>query len=360
MINKGKISLSQYMINSQISNWRGIYLGLATCLIFFNPFHSNNEIFPFWLLFLPLIFKRLPVFIFCLTTLSLGLLNYLLYSESRAIIDCLSIISTFIGLLIYSSLNKEEKRSLCNIFIIFIILTFIVMIIQKFNPQFHDFILELFSSRNDLSSYYIKRNGAVTGFSPEPAYGSAMITGLMLILFLNHRLSNYIYILILIELYLFRSITGIIYFIYTSVIIASTDLKIFLKHKYLLLALLVLFGFFFRDDFLSFINRPKLFIDILFSGGSLVEAESIFGSSRLINVLDAFKLFDPSYSTGFSPFAVFSNLSHTFLIPVIILLIYASANGNIRNIILSLPYLIFGGPVLLWPLQVFLFEKIKK
>jgi hypothetical protein len=98
----------------------------------------------------------------------------------------------------------------------------------------------------------------------------------------------------------------------------------------------------------------------MFSSGNLIEAESIFGSSRLINVLDAFKLFHPSYSTGFSPFAVFSNLSHTFLIPVIILLIYASAKENIRNIILGLPYLIFGGPVLLWPLQVFLFEKIKK
>ena len=175
------------MFNYQMNNWKGIYLGLATCLIFFNPIHFNNEIFPYWLLFLPLIFKSVPTFIFCLTILSLGLVNYLLYPESRAIIDGLSILSAYLGLYIYNSLNEGEKKSLCDTFIVFIILTFIVMIFQKFNPQFHDFVLEIFSSRHDLSLFYIKRNGAVTGLSPEPAYGSAMIIGLMLILFLNHQ-----------------------------------------------------------------------------------------------------------------------------------------------------------------------------
>lgn len=348
------------MIKYQISNWMGIYLGVATCLMFFNPFGMRNEIYPYWLLFLPLLFKSIPAFIFFLTTLSLGLFNYLLYPESRAIIDSLSVISTFIGLYSYRSLDGGAKKKLCDVFIVFIILTFIVMIIQKCNPQFHDLILDIFSSRHDLSSFYMKRNGAVTGFSPEPAYGAAMIVGLMIILFLNHRLSNFIYILILIELYLFRSITGLIYFTYLTLIISLKDFKKFLKYKYYLVFFLTFSIIFFRNDFLFFVNRPLLFINTLFSNGNLIESESIFGSYRLINVVESFKLFNPYYTTGFSPFAVLSNLSHSFLIPVIILLIYFSANRRKKNIILSLPYLIFGGPVLLWPLQAFLFEKNKK
>lgn len=348
------------MIKDQINNWRGFYLGLATCLMFFNLFSLSNEIYPYWILFLPLLFKNIPAFIFCLITFSLGLANYLIYPESRAIIDSLSVISTFLGLYIYSSLNNEEKRSLCDVFIVFITLTFIVMVIQKFNPQFHNFILEIFSSRHDLSSFYVKRNGAVTGFSPEPAYGAAMIVGLMLILFLNHRLSHFIYILILIELYLFRSITGLIYFAYLTLIIFSQDFKMFLRNKYILVFFFIFSFIFFSNDLLLFINRPVLFINTLFSTGNLIETESIFGSQRFINVFDGFKLFNPYFSTGFSPFAVFSNLSHSFLIPVIILLIYVSANRTKKNIILSLPFLIFGGPVLLWPLQALLIGKNKK
>ncbi len=348
------------MIKDQINNWRGFYLGLATCLIFFNPFSLNNEIYPYWILFLPLLFKNVPVFIFCLTIFLLGMANYLIYPESRAIVDFLSLISSFLALYVYSSLSTEEKKSLCDVFIVFIILTFIIMMIQKINPQFHDFILKTFSSRHDLSSFYIKRNAAVTGFSPEPAYGAAMIVGLMIILFLNHRLSNFIYILILIELYLFRSITGLIYFTYLTLIISLKDFKKFLKYKYYLVFFLTFSIIFFRNDFLFFVNRPLLFINTLFSNGNLIESESIFGSYRLINVVESFKLFNPYYTTGFSPFAVLSNLSHSFLIPVIILLIYFSANRRKKNIILSLPYLIFGGPVLIWPLQAFLFEKNKK
>jgi hypothetical protein len=328
--------------------------------MFLNPLSLRNEIFPYWLLFLPLIFKNIPAFIFCLITLTLGLVNYFLYTELRSIIDCFSIISTILGLYIYISLNDQEKRSLCNVFIMFIILTFVTMVYQKISPEFHNFTLKLFSSRNDLAFFYIQRNAAVTGFSPEPAYGSALIVGLMLILFLNHKLTNFIYILILTELFLFRSITGILYFIYASLIIFALDFKTFLKHKLSLLAFIAIFAIFFITDLKVFINRPFLFFNTLFTSRDLLEAEKLFGSQRVVNVFDSFKLFNPIYSTGFSPFAVFSNLSHTFLIPVIILLIYILPIGISMSFILSLPFLFFGGPTLLWPLQALLTERVKK
>ncbi len=348
------------MFNYKISNWKGTYLGVATCLIFFNPFHLNNEIYPYWILLFPLLLTNVQVFIFCLVILSLGFINYLFYAESRTLIDSLSLISLFIGVYSYSSLNNEEKRNLCDVFVIFIILTFMVMLIQKLNPQFHDFILKIFSSRSALSSFYIDRNGAVTGFSPEPAYGASLIVGLMLVLFLNHRLTKSIYLLIIFEIYLFRSITGIIYFIYTSLVMLSSDYKIHIKYKYYLLTFLVFSFIFFTKDLLIFINRPYEFIKLLFSSGSLVSAEENFGSQRIVNVLSSFKFFISDYITGYSPFAVFSYLGHSFLIPLIFLLAYIVMDKNSKYLILSLPFLIFGGPVMVWPLQSLLVEKKKK
>jgi hypothetical protein len=346
------------MVKCQISNWKGVYLGVTTCLMFFNPLSLNNEIFPYWLLLPSLLFKNVFAFIFCSTTLSIGLVNYFVYPESRAIIDSLSLICLFLGLNIYSSLNNEGRRSLCNVFIIFIILTSIVMLIQKFSPQFHNFILGLFSSRENLASFYIERNGAVTGFSPEPAYGSAMIVSLMLILHLNHKLNRFIYALILLELYLFRSITGIVYFIYISLIILLADYKKFIEYKYILLIFTVVFAVLFSNDFLIFIYRPVLFFKEFFSSGNLIDAESIFGSHRIVSVFYSIKLYIQGYTTGFSPIAVFSNLCHTILIPIIILLIYASPNVS-KNFFLCLPFLFFGGPTLMWPMQVLVLKNKK-
>jgi hypothetical protein len=348
------------MIELKIANWRSLYLGVATCLIFFNPFHLNNEVYPYWILLLPLLFQSITAFIFSIVILSLGFVNYLFYSDSRAVIDSLSLVCLFIGVYSYSLLNNEEKRNLCDVFVTFIFLTFMVMLVQKYNPQFHDLILEIFSSRNALSSFYKDRNGAVTGFSPEPAYGASLIVGLMLVLFLNHRLTKSIYLLIILEIYLFRSITGTIYFIYTSLLMLSSDYKIYIKYKYYLLTFLVFSFIFFTKDLLIFINRPYEFIKLLFSSGSLVSAEENFGSQRIVNVLSSFKFFISDYITGYSPFAVFSYLGHSFLIPLIFLLAYIVMDKNSKYLILSLPFLIFGGPVMVWPLQSLLVEKKKK
>lgn len=348
------------MIKHRIDNWKGIYLGATTCLMFFNPFDGIHEVFPYWAILSPLLIRNINALIFILIILCLGFINYVFYWEFRAIIDSLEIISTFLGVYIYGLLNNEEKSKLCNIFIIFIYLSFVVMVIQKINPQFHDFILHFFSSRDALSSFYIERNGAVTGLSPEPAYGASMIVGFSLILFLNDRLSNFIYFLVLIELYLFRSITGIIYFIYLTLIVAQANFKNFLQKKRILLTIFLLFSILFKNDFLNFINRPFLFFEMLFSSGSLLKAEAIFGSQRLINAYDSFLFFNPIYSTGFSPFAVLSYLSHSVLISVFFLLIYFATKEPSKNFFLSLPFLLFGGPTLSWPLQALLVEKDKK
>jgi hypothetical protein len=116
---------------------------------------------------------------------------------------------------------------------------------------------------------------------------------------------------------------------------------------------------FFTKDLLIFINRPYEFIKLLFSSGSLIYAEENFGSQRIVNALSSFKFFISDYITGYSPFAVFSYLGHSFLISLIFLLAYIVIYKNSKYFILSLPFLLFGGPVMVWPLQSLLAEKRK-
>jgi hypothetical protein len=141
------------VIASMQSSWVALYLGISTCLIFFNPFHLHNEIFPYWFFLFPFLLDNVIASLLLSLIFIFGLINHLFFPESRALLDALSLSLLLNALYIYSRLNKKQLQILCNLFKLFIILSGFVMLLQKASPNFEDFIIHYFSGRENLALF---------------------------------------------------------------------------------------------------------------------------------------------------------------------------------------------------------------
>ena len=163
--------------------------GVGTCAIFFNPLHLFNEIYPYFVL--SYLFGRNNVFVYLipLIGISIMLMWYMTDSNPRIIIDALAISCTLSALVKFSSFSRAEKQNVCDIFIIFIYVQLAVIILQFLYEPFQSLTYSLFSGREPSAGLVaLTRNNAVTGLAGEPAYGSALLVGILSVILTQ---SNY-------------------------------------------------------------------------------------------------------------------------------------------------------------------------
>ena len=158
---------------------RPLFFGLSTAFMFLNLGFSN-EIFPYWLLLIPFIRKIDKKFLFIITTLSiLILINFFYFVNLNLyLLDSLQFTSVLFAFLIYKDFNNIERNFFFKTLVYLVWLQCFVMILQSIFPSIQNSVSVFFSGRyHSIMLNALLRNNAVTGFSPEPSYGSALLVG---------------------------------------------------------------------------------------------------------------------------------------------------------------------------------------
>jgi hypothetical protein len=280
--------------------------------------------------------------------------------------DTLQVLSVVIAYFSFERLQTNEKNSFFTVVKIFIWVQCLFMVLQNFFPYFQTITAELFAGRpSSLVTLALTRNNAVTGFSPEPSYGSSLLVSLYFLLLLNDKFNPLLLIPTIVSLLLFKSVYGFgLFYIFGLV-------HIIRENKYIFLT--IIFNFFFASVVLfnfasnSSLERIILFIKELVNSKSLLQAEKFVSqdSTRLdfLVIFNNWFEFD-TYYKSISIGVYFLQATHFFLVFFILFLVLLSRKFFfISNILTGILFFLIT-PILVWPsflvlVQFLEFRKVK-
>ena len=354
-------------------SYRSIGLALlciGTCFIFFNPLNLTNEVLPYYLLSIFFVPLKIKDYLLSVLLLIAAVIWSLYYPSFRIFIDPIMVIATIFAFRFFDDLDDEERRVFLNFLKYFIFFNTVICIAQR-NSDYLQNLTYLFFSGRELSAGVTMLDRGVTGLSPEPAYGSAMIIGLALIYSAFYRPTFIFLIAVTITIYLQASISGLAFFsLYLSFIlvryfkdftqgISLRNLAV-LYTSILVLAIIYLI----QLDFsvvIQNIARLVNFIIFISDEGSILDAEEQTGSVRLILIYLSFtELFHTDYVAGFSYFGYLNRIFATPLITLIILIYLISINKLSISYLITLVFAFLAGPILIWPLYYLTFYGLPK
>lgn len=345
---------------------RPLFFGLSTAFMFLNLGFSN-EIFPYWLLLIPFIRKIDKKFLYIIITFSiLILINFFYFVNLNLyLLDSLQFISVLFAFLIYKDFNNIERNFFFKTLVYLVWLQCFVMILQSIFPSIQNSVSVLFSGRDHSTMLNaLLRNNAVTGFSPEPSYGSALLVGIFFMISISNYSSRLLIIPVIISLLLFKSVYGLLLF-YCFLTLNFLHNGRFLKLFAILNILILLILFYGLTSNFSSVLRLIEFINQLYETGSIYDAQKLVSpdSTRLdfLNFLGNFN-FPFNYNKSVS-FGVFILQSLNYIIFIFMLIIISKTKYLFWNFIIITISLIIT-PLLVWPLIFYLlkllhFKKIK-
>ena len=234
------------------------------------------------------------------------------------------------------------------------------MIFQKISPPFQRLSSTIFSGRgSDIVISALSRNSAVTGLSPEPSYGSALICGLYLLIIIHEKkISKYVFVLVLISLILFKSVYGFLIF---------GLITFFYELWRGNLKSLIFIGLLFSSIFTVFIlpylelERIVTFISALFENKSLLEAEKIVSpDSTRLDFLNFLFRYTTEYGKSIS-FSVYFLQLFPFLSIITMLYFIVKFKAQSKILIISiLGMSVFLTPMLVWPTLAGFYHLLKR
>ena len=327
----------------------GIFAILTTA-VYLNLFNGQNEIYPYYAVLL--LFKKYDIRIIrlCILIMIFSIINVIFFDQERAIINGVMAIIVILSIVTYHSLSKIDLNMLCNVFKIFIIINFVVCTLQFIFPSFFSMTHSFVSARGVEHLAILAERASVSGLGPEPSYTAALISGIMLTLYLNKSLSVFDVIFILSQFVLMKSISGFI-FILMYIFLYLALKKNLLKN---LLKIIIFLFIFIPIAWYSLNSRLEIFLNSRIGLDSLEDVariESLWGSTRFANIISAIQFYNGDVGNGYSIGACLSYIFHG-LIFLIIGLIISGLKIDLKCL-KFIPFLflaIFTGPALIWPL----------
>lgn len=341
------------------------FLALGTCFLFLNPLNLNHEVFPYFLVALIFLKIDLKVIIIGLVIMAVSVVWLLKDSTARSMIDAANLVSMLIGASMFDRLKPPGKLLVVNIFYVFLVSNFVICFLQFISVDFQVFTDSFFSSdyRPSALQTVRARNGGVTGLGPEPAYTSVLVVGLGMIVSAYKTNKVRVVLIVFGSLLLLKSVSGYLYgFIYLSFFLSRNNrlfLPLLFKLWYVVIPAIGLFVYIINahfdwSGFDRMFGRLIQFIVLFVESGSLLQAESQFGSDRLVGIyLSFYKLILSEYGTGFSPAAALNFLFGTPLISILIAAILISKKGRVISYLIALVFVFIAGPKLFWPIFYF-------
>ncbi|QWE31066.1 hypothetical protein ICV89_01720 [Polynucleobacter sp. Adler-ghost] len=319
--------------------------GIGTSLIFLNPKLSSNEIFPYYALALPLFnySKRIILIIFVI--LLFGIINQIIFNDSRSVINAIQIAVLLATLYAVQTMCIIELRLISKIFNIFILMHLSICIFQYIYPESMNLSYWFFSSRESQVEQLLLRS-AVVGLGPEPAYVASLLCGMLLFSILLNGFNFLIISMVVIQLFLLKSVVGYILFF----IIFNFFILKFKKYKYLIIMVIITL----ISLFSGLMERLSIYISNVYTMGSIFSAEVSTGSTRLANLRESLELIISFPGIGFSPFGAISYAMHGSIFASIIILAMFKIKINALEFMVGLAVFIFFGPILIWPMYYLL------
>ena len=325
----------------------------------------NNEVFPYFLISLAFLKVDLRIVFSGLIIMIIGSLWLFVDPNSRSIIDAAVLTSMLVGCSLFDRLKSHEKLKVVNVFTGFLLINFIVSVLQLVSPEFQSFTHLVFNAeyRSNVLDVVRGRNGGVTGLAPEPAYCATLVVGLGLIVSGYKPKRWFVPLLVIGSLMLLRSISGYFYgAVYLAFVIIQQNgsfrnLLIYLSYATAMLLTVVFLSNLTILDWARFdhvTSRLIHFFVLVYEYESILMAEEAFGSNRISSIFVSFSsVILPYYSTGFSPAATLNFLTGSALASVFIGLFLIVKNGRRLFYLLCLVLLFIAGPKLVWPIFYF-------
>lgn len=340
---------------------------IGTCAIFFNPMNFNNEIYPYFVLSYFLGRNNIFVFLIPLLVMPIMLIWYMIDNNPRVLIDGLAIAASSSALVKFSSYSPLQKQKICDVFITFIYINLAIIFLQFLFEPIQSLTYSFFSGREaSLGLQALARNNAVTGLAGEPAYGSALLVGILSIILTQSSQRRLLAILaVALSLLFLKSVTGIIFFI---LVVGYWFLFESSQVRGKLTAWITGITFLIGISYIGYyayqaevLNRLIDFIVLLSDGRNIQEAEDNFGSARIGAVIYSFSnLIHLSYGTNYS---LIGYLNVFLISPIIPVTLFFTINrlgkGKFWRFLCGFVFASISGPILAWPLYWFLFKNLQ-
>jgi hypothetical protein len=333
---------------------RATFFAIFTVLMFFNPNFGNHEVFPYWLILTPFFLNKINFALYSIffVTLLLIIFNIFIYDNiGLYVTDSLQVLSVILAYFFFKDLNNNEVVKFLKIIEIFIWIQCIVMILQNFFPNIQSISAELFAGRpSSLVTVALTRNNAVTGFSPEPSYGSSLLVGLYFMILLHNRSKIILILPVLLSLFLFKSVYGFGIFYIFFILYMLKIRKYFLWTIFINIILLLIALFNITSN--SSVERFILFVNELASSKSLLLAEKfVSGDSTRLDFLVIFKNWSEFniYYKSISFGVYYIQSSHFLILLFLPLTILISKKNNLLSNVVVIFLLFLITPILIWP-----------
>ena len=206
----------------------------------------------------------------------------------------------------------------------------------------------------------------MTGLAGEPAYGSALLVGILSIILTQSNQRRLLAILaVALSLLFLKSVTGIIFFILVVgywFLFESSQVRS--KLRKWITGILFLIGISYIGYYAyqtEVLNRLIDFIVLLSDGRNIQEAEDNFGSARIGAVIRSFSnLIHLSYGTNYSLIGYLNVFLISPLIPVTLFFtINRLGRGKFWRFLCGFVFASISGPILAWPLYWLLFKNLQ-
>ena len=356
----------------------------------FFPLFEGIEIYPYWVLLIFLVnwqFKKLSIYIYsAIFIFILAFLKGIMISSFYK--DFLQFTAIGIALYFFYQLNSSERNLFRNIIRYAIYFQFLFILFSYFDKDFQHFFYEIFSNRGIDGLKALDRNGAFTGFSPEPSYGASLIIGLWILIsseedYFRKTKSGIDLTIVFLSLLFFKSVYGFIIFSLVSFyFFCFREMNYINRTFFTITNVFAIFGSYIDLEFLRpSLQRTWIFYESLINNfltkqnsfenitsetfpNIVLDAERQASSNStrftaILNVLDFDK--DSTYTKSISAPVFLINIFSFyffFLVPIFIKL----NSKNLKDVFKN-SYLIvlafFITPMLVWPYYTLFFKDEK-
>ena len=263
-------------------------------LIFFNPIGLRNEVYPYYVLPLLLMYrKKVLLLSICLVVVFAGAIGQFVFEIKRYILDAMILAIGGAGIFMLNALSVEQLKKIAKIFRWNIVLIFLIFLLIRAVPAFQDALGNIFSGRGTNYEFLFNRNGSIAGIAPEPAYASLHVLTMFLFLLRAKESNPLIEVLVIGILLQTRSIYGMSFYLLLHILYPRRATWTLLFVGSLILA-------FYSEFLLDNFARIYKAITELAESRSLIKLENSFGSQRFSNVVDGIAFYGSEYITGFS------------------------------------------------------------
>lgn len=340
---------------------------IGTCAIFFNPMNFNNEIYPYFVLSYFLGRNNIFVFLIPLLVMPIMLIWFMIDKNPRVLIDGLAIAISLSALVKFSSYSPLEKQKICDLFITFLYINLVIIFLQFLYEPIQSLTYSFFSGREaSLGLQALARNNAVTGLAGEPAYGSALLVGILSIILTQSSQRRLLAVLaVALSLLFLKSVTGMIFFILVVgywFLFESNTVRTKLSGWLVGILFLIVISYAIYTAYQSEVfDRLISFIVMLSDGSSVQESEKSFGSARIGAVVYSYSnIIHFNYGTNYS---LIGYLNIFLMSPIIPFTLFFTINrlgrGKFWRFMCGFVLATISGPILVWPLYWLLFKNLK-